>query len=242
MLGLSQRPIFGITLPDPPFVIEQPPVMPATPMHGQQTLSLEDGLPMLPREPCVMPEGRVKPTTAERPRGRGWTRHPDVADMLQRGVQRFISLYPWSATGASFHPEFDLCFVMLTAAELLWLHPLIPTSMPPTCGHNDAPCWEECARYASAYPEMLFAGFLMPPSRADEGVDLDAVYVPQPDPDDAIYLQVITPPDGALHTPDEDGIEQINGRSYRRLWWDWRGQIGMDPYTAMSLKSTRRKE
>lgn len=159
-------------------------------------------------------------TMTAHPQSPGWTRNPEVAAILRAGVQRFSAIYPWSSPGVTFHPEYDLCFFMMTAAELLALHPAVPASMQPDCGHNDGPSWNECAELAAKYPELLFAGFLMPLSRVNEGVDLDAVYIPQPDPDERVYTQVITKLDGVMLVPDEDGIEQINGRSYRRLWWD----------------------
>lgn len=159
-------------------------------------------------------------THATRTRARGWTRRPEIAPILQRGVARFAAVNPWAASKPPFNPEHDLCFLMLTAADILTLQPCIPASMEPQYGHNDGPSWEECVRLASGNADLLFAGFLMPPARADEGIDLDAVYVPQPDTDKRDYTRAITRPDGAVHPPDEDGIEQIEGRPYRRLWWD----------------------
>lgn len=151
---------------------------------------------------------------------KGWTRCPEIAAILQQAAERFVAVYPWSTPRWYFNPEHDLRYVLLTAAEVSALQPHIPTSMHPEEGHNDGPSWEECAILATACPDMLFAGFLMPPARADEGVDLDAVYVPQPDPDHVWRTRAITRPDGTVHGPDEDGEEEIDGRSYRRLWWD----------------------
>jgi len=150
----------------------------------------------------------------------GWTRRPEIAVILQRGVERFMTIYPWSTPRPGFDPAHDLRMVMLTAAEVLALQPHIPASMHPEEGHNDGPSWEECVVFATACPDMLFAGFLMPPARADEGIDLDAVYVPQPDPDNTLRTRAITRSDGSVHGPDEDGVDEINGRMYRRLWWD----------------------
>ena len=151
---------------------------------------------------------------------RGWTRRPKIARILKRGVSRFIAINPWAKLHPTFNPERDLCFIMLTAADLLLLHPLIPASMEPQYGHNNGPSWDECASMATDHPEFLFAGFLMPPAREDEGIDVDAVYVPLPDLDNRYYTRAITRPDGDVCPPDEDGIEQIDGRSYRRMWWD----------------------
>jgi hypothetical protein len=109
---------------------------------------------------------------------------------------------------------------MLTAEELLVLQSHIPASIETQCGHNDGPSWNECVRLATDNPGCLFAGFLMPPARCDEGIDLDAVYVPLPDQDDVCAMEAMTRPDGRRHGPDEDGVENINGRKYRRLWWD----------------------
>jgi hypothetical protein len=154
------------------------------------------------------------------PCDRGWTRSPDIAVIIQRGIARFAAVYPWANIYPAVNPEQDLGYLLLTATELLTLHPSIPASMHPACGHNDGPSWAECVGIATDNPALYFAGFLMPPARADEGIDLDAVYVPQPDPGDRYYTRAITRPDGAICPPDEDGIEPIDGRPYRRLWWD----------------------
>ena len=153
-------------------------------------------------------------------RDRGWTRRPKIALLLQRGVARFAALNPWAKPTSSFDSEHDLGFLMLTGEEVLALHPLIPASMEPQYGHNDGPSWNECARLAADYPELLFAGFLKPPARSDEGIDLDAVYIPHPDSDVELYSRIVTRADGTLHGPDEDGMDSIAGRPYRRLWWD----------------------
>ncbi len=157
-------------------------------------------------------------TTATRS-NRGWTRHPKIARILKRGVSRFITIYPWAELHPTFNPERDICFLMLTAREILKLHPFIPASVAPQYGHNHGPSWNECVRLAEENPALRFTGFLMPVARADEGIDLDAVYVPQPDFDN-YYTRALTRPDGTIHPPDEDAIEQIDGHSFRRLWWD----------------------
>ena len=88
-------------------------------------------------------------TTATR-NDRGWTRHPKIARILKRGVARFITIYPWAELHPTFNPERDICFIMLTAREILKLNPSIPASMAPQYGHNHGPSWEECVRLAEA--------------------------------------------------------------------------------------------
>jgi hypothetical protein len=160
-------------------------------------------------------------TIPTRPKGtRGWTRQPEIAEILERAVARFVAVYPWAAPELACNQGRGLDYLMLTAAEVLALNPHIPACMYPEYGHNDGPSWDECVALATAHPEMLFAGFYKPPTRADEGIDLDAVYVLAPDSDEAQYILAITRPDGTRCHPDEDGLETIDGRSYRRLWWD----------------------
>lgn len=151
---------------------------------------------------------------------RGWTRQPSMAEIIEHAITRFKTVYPWSAREPAPLTASRLHFLLLTAAEVLALDPLIPTAMHPEEGHNDGPSWHECAKLAREYADLLFAGFYMPPARADEGIDLDAVYVPVPDDGEAIATLAVTRPNGTCCPPDEDGIEVIDGRSYRRLWWD----------------------
>ena len=151
---------------------------------------------------------------------RGWTRQPEIAEIVDRAIARFITVYPWASPELPGNQYWSLDFLMLTATEVLVLDPLIPANMFPEYGHNDGPSWDACVVLATTYPEMLFNGFLMPPARADEGIDLDAVYIPEPDDDDAQYILAITRSDGTRCHPDEDALETIDGRSYRRLWWD----------------------
>lgn len=158
--------------------------------------------------------------TRRQPKNRGWTQQSPMVGIFIHAIQRFQAVHPWITTRTSFGRSIDLQMVMFTAAEVLELHPHIPASMEPQYGHNDGPSWNECVELARRDTRLLFSGFLKSPARADEGIDLDAVYVPQPDPGDVLYTQAITRPDGTRHPPDEDDPDQIDGQPYRRLWWD----------------------
>lgn len=151
---------------------------------------------------------------------RGWTRHPAIATLLEGSVARFATVYPWSAMVPPIDSETRLQLCLLTAAEVLALDLRLPRLAQCAPGHNDAPSWHACVRLATAHPDLLLAGFLRPPSRADEGIAIDAVYLPLPDSGQAGYLQAITRDDGRPYPPDEDGVEMLMGRQYRRLWWD----------------------
>jgi hypothetical protein len=156
-----------------------------------------------------------------RPAGRrGWTRQPEIAEILQQAIERFIAVFPWASPELPGNQHRSLEYVMLTAAEVLTLDPWIPVTMSPEFGHNDGPSWNECVVLANEHPDLLFAGFLMPPTRADEGIDLDAIYIPEPDVCEAQYIQAITRADSTRCHPDEDSREMIDSRAYRRLWWD----------------------
>lgn len=152
----------------------------------------------------------------DRPQVRGWTRQPGIADILQRGMARFQAEYPASHPDHGCDPAHDCCHLLLTADEVLALQAWLPT---PRHDHDAGPSWDACCQLARTVPELLIAGFLIPPVRWDEGIIPDAIYLPLPDPQLAGRTLAITRPDGTPRLPDEEGVEVIYGRWYRCLWW-----------------------
>jgi len=162
----------------------------------------------------------------------GWSIRGETCNRLVAGITRYNSMFAWAGPHNPVSPSghdgtLSHRHVLLTAADLLAVRPYF-NAEERALGHNYAPTLDTCLQCAAEYPAMLFGGWWFGPQRQDEGLSIDCLFIPLPDPGDAVATRVIqsSAPDefGRPCGPDEDGEDALDDgsgiRRYRRLWWD----------------------
>jgi hypothetical protein len=102
-------------------------------------------------------------------------------------------------------------FDELTQAEAQRLLALMPPEQARD-RQNLAPSFADMVALGARYPGMLYHGYRVDPSRADERVTLEGFHVPVEFGEDVLAE--------VRYLPDEWDAVTVEGRPYFRAWWD----------------------